>query len=492
MTIPYRAPLGVAAGCAWLWVAVVAVSAHAQDEEPTDVDTVEEPESSALAEDPFGEPELTAPPAPEEEGEGVLEEDSPPGDVVTPPEPLAPAPSAAADEDAALATFEPLPVAAFPVYKTRGIPSGSLTTDSHGLQWPYLPARAETEPQLRIGFSGSAWVDNAYQTIDAGAEGDLDIKQWIQQGRLVLRFSPTFDWKHGWFVQAQGEPVLNNDQTQAQPLVVDADDLYVKVGKWKLGDLQLGRFQGWEVYHLGLGLDLNTFERRGASSGLSTPVELYGVTTAWDRPSGVGNVALHVYPVEFARVELLAQLGNSSGYNTLSTRPVGILDFGFLKLKGGYEYQKLTSRQTGIPEEVETKGGGGQLQVVIDRYVELGGGYAATRSTQIDRNGDVSPGGCTDTSTFGGFLNVGILEELAVGGGLHFTKRTNLQLNARTNLGEERTHLQAFGAVQYRLWNRLYLKAVVAYSKAEFDLNGAPARYENSSLSERLRVLYTF
>ena len=44
----------------------------------------------------------------------------------------------------------------------------------------------------------------------------------------------------------------------------DTDDLWLRIGQWNKWDLQFGRFEGWEVFHLGMGLDQNTFERQGA------------------------------------------------------------------------------------------------------------------------------------------------------------------------------------------------------------------------------------
>lgn len=504
MIASHPTPLGVAAGCTWLLVLALAAPTFAE-QAPADEDAraADEPPGGDRAEPSAGEDAAKEEPRAEQEPDET-EKEPPQRPAAKPAAGAKPAaraeanaasePPAPVAEPEARATFETLDASAFPVYKTRGIPTGSLELDMHGLQWPYLPA-VGGQPGVRVGFSGSVWVDNSYQSVQAGAEGDSDIRQWRQQGRLVLRFSPTYNFRHGWFIQAQGEPVLNSDQSQAQHMgtVVDTDDLYVRVGKWKLGDLQIGRFQGWEVYHLGLGLDLNTFERLGADSQNSHPVPLYGVTTAWDRPSAPGNIALHAYPLEVLRVELLGQLGSSSvSGNTLAARPVAILDFGFLKIKGSYEYRIDTPRQVGFLGEIETQGLGGQVQVILAPYLELGGGYAGMRIDQTDNNGDVSLEGSRDTSTYGGFLNVGILESLVIGGGVHYTDQSNLSPNTRTGRGEELTHLQTFGAIQYRLWRKLYFKAVFAYDEAEFDLNGPPQRFENTSLSGRVRAMYLF
>ena len=499
----HRVPLGVMACCSWLLVTLLAanVLAQSEDTEESAEETAgadeasdseaSQPEEAGLAKDPFADSEEEEA-APEEASEA-----EPPkaagvavAATASAQAPAAPVGAAAPEaEEEKLATFETLGSSAFPVYKTRGIPGGSLAEGMHGLQWPYLPNDGESA--VRIGFSGSAWVDTSYQTVKAGARDDNDVKRWIQQGRMVLRFSPTYSTPSGWFIQAQGEAVLNNDQTATQPLVADADDLYLKVGKWKLLDFQVGRFQAWEVYHLGMGLDLNTFERRGAETVNNIPQTLYSLSYAWDRPSGVGNVAVHLYPTDFIRVELLGQLGSTGGLNTLAARPVAIIDLGFVKLKGGAEYAKLAQTQDVIPEEFEYRGGGGQIQFVLDPWVEAGGGIAQVQRDHTDRLGGTDEAGSYTTTTFGGFINGRPFKDFNLGVGLHATRNTNLQLNPRTGIGEEKQHLQGFGAVQYRLWERLTIKAVVAYARATYNYSGVP-HYDTEALSGRLRFMMPF
>ena len=82
--------------------------------------------------------------------------------------------------------------------------------------------------------------------------------------------------------------------------------------------MKFGRFEGWEVYHLGMGMDQYTIERLGAGMFGVDPMTMpkleaptfYGVNFLQDRPAdglAVGNVALHLYPTEFLRFELLGQ-----------------------------------------------------------------------------------------------------------------------------------------------------------------------------------------
>jgi len=383
-----------------------------------------------------------------------------------------------------------LPPSAFPAPRVRGIYGGSLWMTFHGLQWPYSPLVTDT-PRTHIGVSGSVWVDTGYEKIERGDPNETGTKYWLQQGRFVGRLTPTYT-DGTWFVQGQAELVANKDQTLHQPDVVDTDDLWIRAGKWNTFDLQAGRYEAWELYHFGMGLDLNTLERQGAVDlNLSAP-SIYGVTYAFYRPSGVGNVALHVYPTDFLRFELLGQVGNESGQNALGARPAAILDFGWLKLKGGGEYKHLNAQNEGIKEDRKSRGGGGAVQFVFDPYVEFGFNAAYGLSDHIDVNGAVDQPGSVTTYSYGGFANARIVGDLLAGAGYDYTWIEDIHRDVDGRVGTF-SHTQAFGALQYLLFKQLYIKAVVAYAKAGFNptFTMNPA-FHNTMTSARLRLMYTF
>ena len=179
---------------------------------------------------------------------------------------------------------------------------------------------------------------------------------YLQQGRIVLRVTPTYV-SGNFFIQAQVELVGNQCQTSgAQCLnagVADTDDFWIRLGQWNVWDFKFGRFEGWELYHTGMGLDINTLERLGAittdkgNNPLQPPLYYdYGASYLHDRPAGVGEgyLAFHWFPLEYLRFEVLGALGadqftsnnvqQSGGHNIIGGRPSGILDLGWLKLKG--------------------------------------------------------------------------------------------------------------------------------------------------------------
>ena len=262
--------------------------------------------------------------------------------------------------------------------RLRGIYGGSLwlEPDFQGLQWP-------RNTRTGLGVSANLWVDNGYEALKRQSDQLPNTNLWFQQGRGVLRLTPAYV-SGDFFVQGQVELVGNLCQA-ANSVCLNSgtfttDDLFIRLGEWNRWDLQAGRFEAWEVYHLGMGMDPYTLERLGAGmfgvESFTTPAlevpTLYGVTFLHDRPTdglAVGYLALHLYPTDYLRFELLAKLGddnfradNSTGdtpANYLGGRPTIIFDVGWFKLRVGAEYQKITPTtqtvQPGTPgHKVET------------------------------------------------------------------------------------------------------------------------------------------
>jgi hypothetical protein len=250
---------------------------------------------------------------------------------------------------------------------------------------------------------------------------------------------------------------------------VDVDDAYLRLGKWKWFDVTAGRIQGFEVYHFGMGLDLNTFERRGAESQNKTPAQPYALDDLWDRGVNNGALAVHWYYPEWFRLELLGRMGVSSQGTLLGFRPVGIFDLGFVKARIGYE--RMLARSIFIESEAraESKGIGGSIQGVLDPWVEAGINGARRVLDGFDQGGSPIARGSHTTETWGGFLNVRpYFKDWLVGVGYNHTYFENFEID-RFGEPEHTTHQQMFGAIQYLLWDRFYIKYVFAYSKAEIE-----------------------
>jgi hypothetical protein len=312
----------------------------------------------------------------------------------------------------------------------------------------------------------------------------------------VLRATPTFNASGGWFVQAQGEVVLLGATPATNQENLGSDDLYVRLGRWNVFDVSAGRFQGWEVYHLGMGLDQNTVERDGAATVNNRPVDLRDLQFLWDRPDGPGNIAVHLYPTENLRFELLGRVGGST-LNELGVRPVGILDLGRVKAKVAAEYLQKHPREQSADRKDHTlsKGVLGSLQAVLDPMVEAGATVAYMYLDTYNAQGVLDAGQSSTTYGAGGFANVRVVDRLLFGAGVNYVHQHNLKTDPTGKLNDIKSHLQLFGAAQYALWDQLYIKGVIAYATALFDPESDPPPinlFRNKSLSGRLRLLYAF
>jgi hypothetical protein len=386
--------------------------------------------------------------------------------------------------------FRQLSGEAYPEGNGRGIYGGSLWfSPFHGLQWPYMP-------QTGMGFSGSVWLDPGYARFNSGIPSVASFRRYLQQGRFVFRVTPT--WSDGsYFVQGQGEAVLNKEQQLGQPNTADADDVFIRAGKWNKYDVQVGRFDVWEVYHFGMGLDLNTLERGGASDS-NYPVNLYGVTfTSYKEASSnrnVGNIAFHGYPTNWLRSETLGQMAGGNGYNILGGRQAIIFDIGWLKIKGAGEYLQQTNEKVGSPEKFRRWGAGGGVQIILNPYVEFGanGAYADVR--HVDQSGALDGGGTFTLVSYGAFANARLfIDDLILGIGINRVDKDDKKVESTTQLHGEFAHMQTFAALQYLLAKQLFLKLVVGYAETyQAPTFAQGLKYNNDFTSIRLRATYLF
>ena len=395
-----------------------------------------------------------------------------------------------------------LPASAYPEYPLRGLKYSSLWLTFHGLQWPYMPSFRKGE-RFVIGLSGWGWIDTAYQKFAPwGPEPSIvendKIKYWKQQARMLLRVTPTYALDRSTFIQGQVELVGTGDQTISRSDVggADTDDLYLRAGQWNKWDVQVGRFEGWEVFHLGMGLDQNTFERKGAVGAGESEfnVPFYGVTDNQFRPGGPsGNLAVHVYPLPILRFELLGMAGYFSG-PAYAGRPVAILDLGWFKLKFGAEYQHVGAQLASDQTDITSKGLGGAVQFVLAPHVEFGFNGAQGTVWNIDANGRLNTKGSLTRTSFGGFLNVSNgnpRHPVLFGVGSMVTFNED-QFDA-ANPQNKYWLYQGFLAAQYVAQGVLYIKLVGGYSRGHWDLGGdTRTLIENEMYSVRLRFAFFF
>ncbi len=403
-----------------------------------------------------------------------------------------------AEEPPPVGPIERLPPSAYPEWRTRGIKGGSLwlSNNMHGMPWPYYP-------KTGIGVSGYIWQDISYLSLKYGLPTEPPKKQVETQGRGLLRLTPTYS-VGDYYLQGQIELVAQEYLAgQANPFTSDIDDLWIRAGQWKAWDIEVGRFEAFEVYHFGMGMDLNTAERQGAADLTTKTPDVFELGSSSSnspnivyRQDTTMNVAAHAYPTDFLRFEMLGQFGNDprSTLDVVGVRPAGVFDLGWIKFKLAGDYQREFSASTQTTKASRNLAGVvSALQFVFDPYVEFGfnsaygkvESYSAMNSTDPNATvGDHDTKGSVTDLDFGGFANVRLVEDLVAGGGVNYDQETDEQQGVFS-------HLQTFGALQYTLFKQLYIKAVGAYAKAHI-APGGQTPWDNTMVSARLRLMYLF
>jgi hypothetical protein len=431
-------------------MAVATPTAMAAPNETPPAEPSDSPSDTSKEATPADAPPASAEPVSNKAPAAAVHDDS--YSVVEPPQPPPPNVEPIPATQASAAFVEHLGPESFPG-RLRGLYGGSLWLEPtfHGLQWPYMS-------HTGIGVSGNFWSDTGYETIKRDLNNLPDSKMYYQQGRGVLRVTPTYV-SGRFFIQGQAELVGNLCQTADTGNSVcstgtfTTDDLWIRFGHWNTWDLKVGRFEGWEIYHMGMGMDPYTFERLGpgmfgvdnpASPKLDVPT-LYGVNYMQGRATeglAVGDVALHFYPTDFLRFEVLTKLGadnyqkNNATGATASTyygeRDTAILDFGWVKFKAGLEYEKRsavmqdigaspgeTMHKKDAVEQTVRKGAGASLQFVIDPIVEFGLNAAIGRQDDQNSMAVAIKENSYTTKSVGGFANVRFTDLLLFGVGLN-------------------------------------------------------------------------
>ena len=353
------------------------------------------------------------------------------------------------------------------------------------MQWPFYP-------RTGIGVSGYAWLDNSYEKINVGTiPGPGYTKEYLQQGRFLLRVTPTYS-NDIWFVQAQAEFVANKDQTQTQPAtgIADTDDLWVRAGQWNKWDVMVGRFEGFEVYHLGMGLDLNTEERRGRvrSAAARRRISTARASSSIARPAS-GNVALPPLPDRpLLRFELLTQFGSTRRPQRDRRAAGARLRHRLVQAQGRGRVPVAQGAQPGRSDgEAGTAGVGGDRAVRASAGIEFGAQHRLRdhRHFRPERNVPTT-NNSGNTTQRRRLPNARLIEGLLVGLGANYVTFENLHLNTRTARNDKSTNLQTFVAAAVPDRQQLFVKLVGAYAKSHFEQElHATTAYDDTMTSVR-------
>src|SRR5262249_21387674 len=143
---------------------------------------------------------------------------------------------------------------------------------------------------------------------------------------------------------------------------------------------------------------------------------------------------------------------------------------GYVKLKAGWEYGKAVPQDAKQKVRDSRNGYGFAAQFVLAPYVEFGGSFARGFVDSVDVNGAADLAGSSTAQTYGGFLNVSpSYEPVVLGFGAFQNHSEDFRPDGKAgpHQGKVDTNDQTllFGAVQYTLWEHLYLKFVVSHAR---------------------------
>ena len=380
-----------------------------------------------------------------------------------------------------------------------------------------LFAEDKTNP---FNFSGYFWVDQGYmqaenRLFDGTSPGpsNPDREQFYQAGRFVLAVGYIRELGN-LYAKARTSFAVNSNYYSNPGSRVDRFafiplDAYVEVGVndlFGIGNLlgfRVGRFEGFELYHMGMGLDQYSDERLGVNYN-GRMIDIYELNAVRGYfHAGQGQAAAHFFFQDILKFELAGLFGvDDSFFNHYGVRPVvdistrSLFSMVPFKIVAGLEWTIVDPSSTiAISQEATTFGYGGRVQLdemplpFLNSAITLGFNYTnknfeqlvVRMSTAAPRLVDNTNSG--DTISYGFFLNYGFLDTFVIGGGYHMSEYKNYS-------GTEITHRQPFLAAQYFTpVEGLSVKGVLGV--------GTEGNYPDEKLnakltSFRLRVEYEF
>jgi hypothetical protein len=402
--------------------------------------------------------------------------------------------------------------------------AGDEGTDADAAADGGAAAQVPRQPLL-LGWYGSLESDLGFARYDAEDESTADGTFQDHRGRFVLGPMLHVDLG-GFFFEATGQLVAWIKNDVGNPLI-GADDVWGKLGKKDVWDLQVGRFEAWRVYqkfsvrshNLGPGFhsraigestgafDLFTLEDTGALRAFPVAnqafyVDIYEVSHILLREEA-GSVAFHYFPGNDLGLELHGKYGEQAQQNQLGIRAAAIWrPIRALQLSAAAEYR--TQRRGDPPRTPDPAdpasfiecsncgrsdrrglGGGavlylGPLEAAMNFAASLEDGYNDVNGTPV---GERSP----EVTSFGGYAQL-TFGQTSVGGAANMTRSLDRSDNFQK-------HLQTAGYIFQPLSQDLSLKLVVTYATGEDDLFTSREVREpphNSFLGARLRLKYYF
>lgn len=357
------------------------------------------------------------------------------------------------------------------------------TLKGEGTQEEWDPGNYVSEALERVGvpirLSGYFWVDTGYMKRTNAQAGQYDQDAAYMQGRFVLGASYSREFGDYFGLARVKLMGLVNEyaKSQYEPHTLDA---FVRIGHKKWGDVQVGRFLAWEVYHRGQGIDLFTAEEAGA---LGAP-EMYWLQTTRGYRNEAGQAALHLYPLDALRFEVAGVYGQESNQNNFGVRPVVDLRLGGFQAKAGYELLRQVPQTIADKVETTVNGFAGMVKYSFP-VVTVGANFGWEDVYVIDIQGLTDSSKSLKKWSAGGFVDIDFWRG-SIGLGYHHTN----QLNRRD---EQLSHHQAFLSYLIRLPIKgLWVKAVYGFALGHIEDADTRSSWDNTMHSFRVRISYVF
>ena len=388
--------------------------------------------------------------------------------------------------------------------------------------WMWAPPA----PHVSSGFDwhGNLELDDGYVRYSGDASSFRTLTVYDSRGRFVLGPLLTQDLGNDYFLRETGQVVAWVRESAGSYYQINADDVYVQVGKQGLWDFMAGRFLTWRVFRKGLGFDLYTLEDTGArttnnyTDGSWLP-HMYEVNNIFMRDPAItpaGRAAFHLYPTSWSGIELVGSYGHlDSSRNVLGGRlafgiqPKDIFLLEHFSLLAGAEYLAvspdyqltLSDGQTpcGKCNSKRAYGAGGSAGFAwkpIDLAFSLAYGKQHNYLDQTDELD--SP---NRTFSWGGYLqldpgSVLMHRALIVGGAFFRTECRGIQCTTTANNAEEYDrHDQLAAYVAYPLgFNNAVVKLVFSEATGYQELlnPGNTTKLNAHMYSLRLRFAYYY
>jgi hypothetical protein len=366
---------------------------------------------------------------------------------------------------------------------------------SSGLDW-------HGNLELDDGYVRYSWEQNAFQTLTV----------FDARGRFVLGPMLTQDLGNDYFLRETGQVVAWVREMAGEHYQINADDVYVQVGKQGLWDFMAGRFLTWRVFRKGLGFDLYTLEDTGARtdniySNANWFQHMYEVNTIFMRDPSIGPVgraAFHFYPTSWSGIELVGTYGHLDGSrDVLGGRfAAGAKLLEYFSLLAGAEYQAVSPdyqqfQSDGLTPcakcyQERTYGFGGSAALTPLKQIEAAFSIAYSWDHYWDQNQLDTP---KKTHSLGGYLQIDPLSfftpySLIAGGAIFRTEYLSTGGTA-----EYQRHDQLAAYLAYPLgFNNAVVKLVFseAIGHRQLGTPGSETYLDAHMYSVRLRFAYYY